>query len=59
MSYASDYDDFEQSAQGEDCGESGLESLCEEMFGRPMYELSCKELANLNWQFKQDQKKGS
>ena len=51
MSYASDYDDFEQSAQGADGGESDLEAFCERMFGRAIWELSNREVSDLTYQF--------
>ena len=57
MSYASDYDDFEQSSQGETDGiGETLEDFCYKMFGRPMWELSGREIADLNWQYKQERK---
>ena len=58
MGYASDYDDFEQAAQGADPGESDLESLCRKMFGLPIWELSQREFAELTYQFNLNKKRG-
>ena len=58
MSYASDYDDFEQSAQGEEFGrckskEVDFYEYCRKFEGLDPGEMSCSELANARWRFKQ------
>lgn len=58
MSYASDYDDFEQSAQGEEDGcfqakEIDFYEYCEKIEGIHSEDMSYSELANARWRFKQ------
>ena len=58
MSYASDYDDFEQSTQGEEFAEVNQKKLispstAESSEGLDSGEMSCSELANARWRFKQ------
>lgn len=56
MSYASDYDDFEQSAQGEDQDGSDFDEFCECWFGSSFGEMSCSEKGNAMFQWKLEQK---
>ena len=58
MSYAEDYADFEQSAQGEEHGkmkskEMDFYEYCERIEGTASEDMSCSELANARWRFKQ------
>lgn len=56
MSYASDTDDAEQCAQGEEFGQEtkkdNFESFCEVHFGEP-HLLSNSDLAHARWSYKQ------
>jgi len=56
MSYASDYDDLEQSSQGEDCGISDMEEFAETYFGSSVGEMSNSERGHFMWQWRQRQR---